>query len=281
MSDIQCYLAQYTANLLRRETTNVGLILQRGDEIVARFFGELFTSTALKVDTKTASKRVVHPGIYRQWVQYWRYQIGMGVAGLRELLNEQQGNFSIVPTASVSGLSGGTLRSLLDDLFGMMVDSETDTRPTHQPPESELFHLIRNEFKQIGILAGKTQQLAPRPVVARTKVQGKRVEHQVSFAQKTDRIVVMQTITIAPSQSKRMIGMSAQSAAYMFDDICEMQPGARPIAIVRTAFDPIENKEVERAFNILQGASEVVNWADDTQRASFVDSTFKAAFTVV
>lgn len=296
MNEIQCYLAQYIPNLLRRETTNVGVVLRCEGTVVGRFFAELIhsdasrssrkrpTSREVSIDKKVASTRVLFPSIYRQWVEYWRYQIGLGVGGLESALNDDGSNFVLTPTAFISDLKGGTLRSMLDECYRLMVDPTNDVRPDHQPQDPSLYHTIRNEFEKSSILAKTKRQLVPNPIIAHAPVTGRVVPHEVSFVQKSKDLVVMQAVNIRSSQAKKAIGMSAQSTAYMFEDVRAARDdrGIKTIALVKAEISPSEDKTVERAFDILSDAAhEVVNWSDQKQRDSFLNARYLAAYSTI
>lgn len=297
MNDIQCYLARYTPDLLRQETSNVGIILQHNDDIVARFFAETFKTvrqradsprqrTGIGVDKKIAAKRVLHPGIYRQWIEYWRYHISRGTDGLQTIVGREPLHFAVVAGATISTLQNGTLLSLRDELFGLMVDPVNDARPDHKPQEPQLFHAIREEFLKASILATDKKQLVPYPVVAHATVSGRvDPQHQPSFVQNGPQLVVMQTVNLSHAEThKRTIGMSARSTAYMFRDVQESRRDreVKTIALVSVSPSsslPDETGVVERAYNILlEAADEVIDCSVPEKKSQFLDGRIKAAF---
>ncbi len=261
------YLVQYIPDELRRESTNVGVILQRGQSITARFFAERHQSLG-KVAETVARRRVRFPKIYGQWLKYWRNMLQHGEDGLTKILDAEQVNFRVFAAGTVEATGSAIIDDVADRVFMDLVDARSEARPDKsRATNARLQAAIAAEFRRRNLMTAGP--FIKHPVLSGQQIPGTVAPHEPSFVQTNGMPRVMNAIGFPPSISRRGIADKAGATAFMMNDIKAMNPNSTRIAILESASS--ERDDVERADRILRSSARVVKWDDEKERGEFLE----------
>jgi hypothetical protein len=167
MSNTRFLIAKYIRDLHRLEPRNIGVIVWLDGNIAARFLGE--KNGTIESIVAPRYLRVQNQAMYRQWIEYWRYQISQPSLSLN-------GNGNMVGKSSPHFLDAlrkcskqqfilleggflmgkhqkGEIQDIVDDLFVNLVEDEFISEKKEEESES-LAHLkktINQAFDDSGI----------------------------------------------------------------------------------------------------------------------------------
>lgn len=267
------YIAQYIPDPFRKEPTNVGVIAMRDGKAAGKFFAENDKGGIIKAN---ARRRVLHPGIYRQWIDYWKECVRRGEDGIAEALNEPRDNFRLLEGGSVSEIGEDTPNVIASCLYRRIVAEEADARPASARLMPRFEKTVYEFFKQYNLL---THNLGVQnPIVAHQPVTGSVVPHIPSFVQKNGHLIVMQTVYVGKATTRRTIMERAGYTANMFKDIEAVHPGAEAIAIMNVDVDIDHSDDVDRLSKVVaDAATQVVDWRDEPSRFRFMQDRIRIA----
>lgn len=280
-------IAQYMEDVFRREVRNLGVFVRKEGRYAARFFGETEPGT---VDGRRI-RGLAAPDVYRQWVQYWRGVLVSERDPFSELRRYPSANYPVTTGGEILDTGADSCEVVADFLYNALVaeggfaqafgaaDEDTGSAGAGGP---RLNKEIETAFRSLNIFATQHEQLAlvRHPVVARPEVRGTTAEpHRPQFAQQNGKLYVMETVDFTERAQNR-VRDHAGFTSFMFDDLRDvMHDGVVPIAIVRTDASA-ESADVRYGLSMLQKtAAQVVDWADPGERAEFVASRQRIAFT--
>lgn len=283
MSSAARYLiAQYTPDLFRREPRNVGVLVDKGGNVAARFFGEVMPG---EVDGRKL-RGFDYPDVYRQWVEYWRDQLNRGQDGIMSVIHASRDHYRIVEGGELTDTGDDDPSLLADYLFSLLVSDGGFAEAIALAEETEggdarkikLADEVEQVFKGMSILAGGDSDLLVRhPIQRQVPLQGRAVDvHRPDYMQENGRIYVMGVVDFNTSRTAAPRERAGRTA-YMFTDLRNAHTTLNPISIVRLPEDGYENEDVFYGMKMLQAESDVVVWTDPDQRATFIQERRQVA----
>ena len=142
-------IAKYVPDVFRNEPRNIGVVLWSPDGIVARFAGEKSDAPG-EVDDAQIPTFVASPEAYKQWIRYWRREIG------KEAIRPAAGGPS-TPRGSPGWLS--VLCQVGSSNF-LLADGGTLTEPI---PDRELSRAVEYLFENYVASAELVRSHSPEP----------------------------------------------------------------------------------------------------------------------
>ncbi len=154
-------VAKYVSDLRRMEPRNVGVIVWSNGVATSRFLG----------DEEDIPKHVQSKNAYRQWIEYWRLQLGKGSLRRRDGTSVDRDNPEYVDVLCSQSkpqymlVDGGVMLEQVDansinevtaDLFQELVcqPKATDRRETTKKPDGrELFNASQKVMRESGLAA--------------------------------------------------------------------------------------------------------------------------------
>lgn len=280
MSHAADYLiVQHVADLFRREPRNVGVVVRLDGETDGRFFGETEPG---KIDGRQ-TRDLPAPGIYAQWVRYWRRTLSTkNGSAWDEILGTAKGNYQILSGGSVDRIGEDSIHDVTKFLYAALVSEGGIASALGAPGEEEaairLGESITAEFKRLGILLhGERTLTTPRhPVVQDAPVKGRVTDHVISFVQRAKHAVAMEPIDLGVKRDKKGMKYRAGWAGKVFEDILNHDPDATTVAIVSATSEEQRTTNAKHALALLSGAN-IVNWLSDSERKKFLDDRMTLA----
>lgn len=153
---VRCWIVQHIADSFRKESRNVGVIVQRDGAFDARFVGE---SSELEFDDRKL-RFLEHPKVYRNWVRYWRRLIRDTERAVdSELSSDQDGNFRVIEGGAINRVGADSIESICEYAFAMLVSHGGLGEALHatelgEEPHVVLRDSIAREFRSIGLMGG-------------------------------------------------------------------------------------------------------------------------------
>lgn len=278
---VQYWIAQHIDDPFRNEPRNVGVIVRLNGEFVARFFGE-------DSDGAFDGRRIRglrFPDVYKQWLSYWRDETARGA--LDELVSLVTSNYRVIPGGEVTDTGADSAHDVANYLYSMLV-SEGGFREAlaTQEAATELLPAVLNaevcealDQAQLLLADERRDARVPHPVRRGSELMGRLITpYKPAFTQQNGRLYVMETVDFTRG-SKKASRDHAGWSAYMFHDIKLAHENSDPIAIVKVTELEREIEEVRGGLALLGNESRLVNWADDQERAQFLDERRKVAFS--
>lgn len=278
-------LVQYMDDVFRREVRNVGVVVSRNGETVARFVGE----TESGVIDGRRLRAFAAPDVYRQWVQYWRRTLYAPDA-LEKLQRSSSGNFLVVEGGTVTDTGDDPLADVAAYLYASLVseggfasaydvvqDAESAATSAGAPKlQSEL----TDAFRSLLVLeeSPNSPGLVRYPVRHKAPVRGKTsVAHEPQFSQQNGKLFVIEPIDFA-DRSKERARDHAGLTAFMFGDLVEEYGTAvKTIAIVRPA-EQVDETSLYAMAMLDKVNAEIVDWTDASARDSFLADRRRIAY---
>lgn len=273
------WIVQYVADPFRRETRNVGVIVQKDAACEARFFGEGETQGGFDNRTLRAFK---HPKVYRQWVRYWKRVISESGPALEQSLKmKAYGNFQILDGGFIDRTGADSLTSVCEYAYSMLVSEgrlEEALRSEISSAEANvaLRDAVAKAFRELHLLGSGTEMFRANPIYADQHVVGKKSSHQFSFIQSHQTLDLIEPLNLLTSQ-KRHARERAGWMAFAFNDVALSQR-EKPVKAFVLAELPEEHSDVTKyCLESLQGVATVVPWNDNKSRGSFLRDRENAA----
>jgi hypothetical protein len=277
-------IAQYMDDVFRREVRNVGVLVQKGGEYAAKFFGEAEPGT---IDGRKI-RGFAAPDVYKQWIQYWRRLLTTDPRPFETLRAAPQGNYLVSDGGEVLDSGQDTADDVASFLYSALVAegglAEAYANIGEADVESSVPRLNREveaAFRTLNILAdtGTELPLVHHPVIPRPEVRGTTSEpHRPMFMQQNAKLYVMETVDFT-ERAKERARDHAGFASFMFDDIRKASRGeVIPIAIVRLGDDADRDSLVRYGLSMLnKTAAQLVNWQDSDVRTRFIEDRRRIA----
>jgi len=274
---VRYYIVQHVPDLFRRESRNVGVIVQRAESRRAKFFGERSDG---KLDGRSISC-FDYPLVYRQWVKYWRRCIERGGDCEKRLMRPNGDHFNVIDAGAIQGAAGDSLDDVCHYAYSMLVSDgglaeALGSRKGALEATENLRNDVASEFRSREILGGRSL-FVPHPVLAQQLVQGETQSHTFSFAQQRDGWTVMETVNFSTTQ-KQSAKDHAGWAAHAFGDTKRRwKDRVHPIAIIRCTDSDRENELVRYAIDMLKQESHIIQWEDKAARQEFLSERERVA----
>lgn len=270
---------QHVADSFRKESRNVGVIVQRDGSYNARFVGE---SSELEFDDRKL-RFLEHPKVYRNWVRYWRRLIQDQDREIDSELNaDQNGNFRVIDGGLINRVGSDSIESVCEYAFAMLVSQGGLGEALHaselgNEPHVVLRDSIAREFRSSGLMGGSLNLFGRHPIVANQPIIGSRTVHEFSFTQRHDSLDLIEPLNLRTTQ-KRHAKDRAGWMAYAFTDVkqsskldCDIVP------FVIADVPEMSNDVVEYCLDTLNGIATVINWDSVSERDQFLRDRTKAA----
>jgi hypothetical protein len=267
------WIAQLIDDLFRNEPRNVGVFVQIGDQIAAKFLGE---SEGGEIDGRRL-KTLSYPNVYRQWVQYWRRLVATNQ--LDQLVLTSGSHYRVIEAGNVTDIESDSPYDVAGFLYATLVSpfgyaSAISDLSETEPGILALDNEVITTFKQFNILDPE----AKHPIRQDAIIQGKKLSHKPSYVQENGKLYIMETVDFTLTQKARSKDHAGYSA-YMFKDIKENKANAEPISIVKVNNEDMEYEDVILGLNFLKNESQVVNWFDINLRNAFIEKCRAIAYT--
>ncbi len=263
------WVAKYVEDPFRNETRNVGVIVNTGDEVAARFAGE-------REDGSIDGRRLQgfkYSDVYKQWLQYWREQLD--AENLDGILGAVTENYRVVPGGEVSDTGTDGAEAICRFLYGLLVTDapvlEAFELTTESDTERDLSLDVDMTFREWDILADHPTLSVRHPVKRKQQIRGEHATHEPSFSQRNGKLYLFEAIDFN-SHKPKLLKERAGFMAYMFSDIRHFESSANEIE----AFSIIRPKAgeagdaIEYASSVLAGESTILNWSDTKERDQFL-----------
>lgn len=270
---------QHVADSFRKESRNVGVIVERAGSFDARFVGE---SSELEFDDRKL-RFLEHPKVYRNWVRYWRRLIRDRDREINsELDADQDGNFRVIDGGSINRVGADSIESICEYAFAMLVSHGGLGEALHASELGEEPHVIlrdsiAREFRSTGLMGGSQNLFGRHPIVANQPIIGSRTVHEFSFIQRHGTLDLIEPLNLRTTQ-KRHAKDRAGWMAYAFNDV--RQSSKRDCEIVPFVIADIpENRDdvTEYCLDTLKGIATIVNWDTPSERDRFLRERQTAA----
>jgi hypothetical protein len=273
------FLVQYVRDPFRREGQNLGVIVIKGTDAAARFFGR--KPGAPEIDGRSI-KWMPHPHIYRKWVRYWTREIERGGADLKDRLTASSGShYSLIGGSFVTDTGTDSAEVICNHLFGLLVSTsliELNPESVADIAMTELRTEISKEFRHRDIMS-TTNPAVHHPVFANVEVRGRRLAHHPAYSQRNGELWVMDTVNFMTPR-KNPAADHAGLVAKIFDDIRAIPlQTTHPIILYRAGDEELEDPTVQYALAILKDSCEAqINWIKDGEREPFLEERKRIAF---
>lgn len=272
------WVVQHIADVFRNEPRNVGVFVSWNNQSVARFFGE---DSDQQIDGRKL-KKLPYPDVYRQWVQYWRRNIG----DISSVVRNTSEHYRVWEAGELSDLQGADISGVADHLFSVLVSEGAigealQDREAQESPSLYLESEVANAFGQMNLMAAQQPgAIGPHLIERQVPVQGRVISHTPTFSQRNGRLWVMETVDFTTTK-KKLSRDHAGSVAYMFRDIRDQyQQNAVPVSLVRITDEDRLNPDVDYALRALTNEGEIVDWLVVEQRNAFLQTRREIANAV-
>lgn len=276
---VKYLIAQHVADLFRREPKNVGVFVEIEGTMRAKFAGETMAGA---VDRRKV-RGLNQPGVYAQWIKYWRRVIDSAEAdAVEKIKRTATGHYRVLDGGMIDSIGDDSIDDVLNYVYAMLVSEGGLAEAMGVVEEQRHFSTrlrdaVGKAFADLGIL-GEEGLLGVRyPVRSGVKVRGRIDEHEPAFVQENHQLVVMETVDFT-KEHKPSAKDHAGWAALMLGDIREAKGNdASTYAIVRVRKEDKLDRNVSYGLRLLEKRTEVVNWLDDSERSQFVDQRLRTA----
>ncbi len=270
---------QHIPDSFRKESRNVGVIVERDGAFDARFVGE---SSDLEFDDRKL-RFLEHPKVYRNWVRYWRRLIRDTEREVdSELRADQDGNFRVIDGGSINRVGADSIESVCEYAFTMLVSHGGLSEALNASERGEEPHIVLRdsivrEFRSSGLMGGSQTLFGRHPIVANQAIIGSRTVHEFSFTQRHSTLDLIEPLNLRTTQ-KRHAKDRAGWMAYAFNDVQRSSKRDCEIVPFVIADIPEQRDDVtEYCLDTLKGIATVINWDDPAERDRFLSERQTAA----
>jgi hypothetical protein len=259
-------VAKYISDLQRMEPRNVGIVLWASGKVSARFLGERADDLG-KVDGRTVPGFIASTAAYKQWVEFWRAQLGnqtssrFSESGLNSLKDASRGNFLLVDGGLIlEEISPSYLPKLTNDLFQRLVD----TTSSEDPKDPILEQIANNWIKELGLTRNEHFRSRYEVVCPITPKVEERFEFSHAYtANGIQKLYQRVPLTRRYSHLRRTV----HDSAWMFEKVIQQGIVRRDqaVALVYATDELMRDPEISRSFNVLSSVASVANLADQSQ----------------
>jgi len=265
-------LAKYIPDLRRGEPRNVGVIAWSAGDVEARFVGEKHGFPG-EVDGRSIPSFVTSSQAYKQWIEYWRLQMGRetiipasgGAAVSRDDANfltalraANKGNFVLVDGGFLlDPVSAEDLAAVADHLFATLVD----TTSHDEPRDPTLDDVAERLLRQTGVATDRNFH-------SRYRVQcqiaaGHEETFEFDYAYKNGTLQrLYERLSLPKRRATQQVRVDA--TAWKFDKVnrANLLP-EKPVAIVYPTDEQRSDPETRRMLDVLRTVGRVLDLHDE------------------
>ncbi len=263
------WIAQYIADVFRKEPRNIGVIVQLAEDTTSRFFG---VSGEGKIDGRK-TQGFKYPDVYRQWVQFWQSELK--TSGPDRCMEANASHYRIISGGSVDDIDASSIDEVANYLFAVLVSpggliEALDGPGAVDRTETAFADVVAEAFTDQSILEANQPLLVRHPIRRNVPVVGKiGVAHKPSFVQQNGSLAIIEVVDFSIPQ-KRFARDHAGWTAFMIGDLQGTHPDLEPFAVVKTG--ETVGEEVRNGLVILENKATVVDWQNDSERNAFIES---------
>jgi hypothetical protein len=265
------WIAQHINDVFRNEPRNIGVFVQSGDRVDAKFFGE---TDYMQLDGRKL-RNFSYPDVYKQWIEFWRKELANSTP---EAIAELSGShYRVVEGGQLDEVQESRLSDATNYLYTLLVSeggiqdvlaANEETCASCEPVI--LSYDVAVAFEQERILAEGEELFVPHPIRRQIPIKGVTgINHKPSFVQQNGNLFVMETIDFTTFHKKGSRDHAGWTA-YMFKDIREENKNTVPYAIVKVNDEDKIREEVSNGLTVLAKEGEIVNWLNDNERNTFI-----------
>ena len=265
-------LAKYVPDLRRGEPRNVGVIVWSPDGVEARFVGEK-PGRPGDIDGRSVPSFVTSPAAYRQWVEYWTYQlrreeiapVNGGVAVGRErvefleaLRASNKGNFALVDGGFLlDRVEAGSLGDLADHLFRALVE----TSVVEEAADPSLYDMTQRVLDSTGIQHDPRFKSRYRLSCTIEGGADERFEFDYAFENGSLKRLY-QKLALPKRHETQQVRIDA--TAWKFERVVTagLLTGDRPVALIYPTEEQLSDPETNRMLSVLGTVGRVLDLHD-------------------
>jgi hypothetical protein len=271
---VRYFLAQHMPDVIRRETRNVGIVVEMNGVVVAKFLGEKEPGA---LDGRSISG-VSDAKLYRMWVRHWRKVIAKDDWQAR-LFADNRTTYGFISGGEVSDTGADSVDDVCSYLFSMLVSkgglSEVIATEVESETVAEIKTDMRSEMRRRGIMKSVAGQGVRHPVYEDWSVKGRERWQQVTFFQESnDEAWAIEPMNLS-TRYKQAARMRAGYLAYLFSDIKDGGVAGKKVntlGVYGVQDEELSNPHIEYALNTLKSHADItLNWNDPAQRKEYLD----------
>jgi len=217
------YLVQHMPDPIRKETRNVGVLVQKGGAFAAQFIGETTPDSGID---KRKIRSFADLRVYRMWVNHWRKQlVKHDVENLLTHLIEESSSssFKFIPGGEVTDIGTDSANDVASYLFSMLVEGGLTEALQQEAKEEEssakVFDVLE-EMRNLGIMSNTNPHVIRHPVLRKQSIRGTNdYWHLVEFFQRgRDKSYAFDVMNM-DTNKRRSVRDHAASLAFTFGDL--------------------------------------------------------------
>lgn len=269
------YIVQHIPDVFRRESRNVGVIVARGREITAKFFGE---KPGGLIDGRSI-RDFDYPDVYRQWVHFWRKAIKKNKDtedAIKRIVDANADHYAVIEGGAIDGTKGDSIESVCNYAYSMLVSEGglVEALGHNKDQLAALENLrdeIKSEFKELEIMSGTEAMLAKHPIMADQHVLGASASHQFSFIQRDSKWWLIEPVNFITRQKLGARDHAGWATLAFADVLHKHKENAVPIAVIRLAEHEKDNEVIEYSLSMLRRVARIVDWMNPAEKYEFLE----------
>lgn len=268
------FIVQHTPDVMRKETRNVGVLVQKGSTKGARFLGE--REPAGDIDGRALWRVVSDQQLYRMWVRHWRKMLGRE-DWQSHLFDKQKETYRFVPGGEVTDTGTDTADQIASYLFSMLV-AGGGLKEALSPDEisddtAEIRADLRAELRRRKITPSTGN--SRHPVHEGYEVHGESVWHHLSFYQELrTESWAFEPLNLA-TRYRQHVRERAGYLAFVFGDIIRRgkrdKKTVNTTAVVTVTDEYLEEPQVKYALAAIRNTADVIYTSDKSRLNQFLN----------
>lgn len=273
--DARYYIAQHMPDILRKEKRNIGVLVQKGEFLAARFVGEKEPGGLID---KRSLRSFPDPKLYCMWVRHWRKEM-QRKDWEKALFENQKVTYQFIPGGDVTDTGTDTVDQVANYLFSILVSGGGLKEAIGEPPDSEEVAEIKADFhselRRLKLLPSVAPQTVRNPVYEERDVKGKSNWHRMSFVQDSPAELWAYEPLNLTTSAKRHMRERAGYLAYVFTDLTlANSPTGQTVnasVILRVNDDDRTDTDVKYALQAVEDHAEIIDWSSQQQRRAVLN----------
>jgi len=273
-NSVRYFLVQHMPDLMRKETLNVGILVQKGESRTARFLGE--STQGGQIDGR-ALRSIGDARVYRMWVRHWHKMLAKD--GWQKLmLEESLATYQFIEGGEVTDTGADSAEDVCSYLFSMLVShgglAEAIEGMQDDTETAEVADSLRGELRKLRIMKSVADASVRHPVYESWAVKGATEWHSVSFYQETNTEgFAFEPLNLATRQRKH----ARERAGYLSCIFGDIRSGVQStkkkvnnFAVVRVNDEDRDDPQVAWCLKIAAKNADVIDWNNEQQRTTFL-----------
>jgi hypothetical protein len=253
------YLVQHTPDVMRKETLNVGVIVEKGESRAAWFLGE--REPAGEIDRRSLRSVSDHQ-VYKMWVRHWRKWLNTS-EWQAHLLDPTRETFSFLPAGEVTDTGTDTASQIANYLFSMLVSGGGLQEATSSPEldaESVVHMDLLTELRRRKITPSTGN--SRHPVYEGREVRGESMWHPIAFYQELGKEAwAFDSLNLA-TRYRQHVRERAGYLAFVFSDIRRRRKREKKVvnttAVVTVTDEYRDEEHVKYALGVIRNNADVI-----------------------